>query len=119
TYMVALTATDAFGCSDTYSLPIEIVLEDDIVFVPNAFTPDNDGLNEVFRAYGPPVDDFRMEVYNRWGEVVFVSEDMNRGWTGDVMNSGYYGQNESYAWVITYSYDDERVRLTGHVIVLR
>ncbi|MGF1566131.1 MAG: hypothetical protein ACFCUH_12265, partial [Flavobacteriales bacterium] len=39
TYMVALTATDAFGCSDTYSLPIEIVLEDDIVFVPNAFTP--------------------------------------------------------------------------------
>lgn len=119
TSLISLTATDVFGCSDTYSLPIEIVLEDDMVFVPNAFTPDNDGLNEVFRAYGPPVDDFRMEVYNRWGEVVFVSEDMNRGWTGDVMNGGYYGQNESYVWVVTYTYDDERVKLTGHVVVVR
>lgn len=118
-YEVTLIATDPYGCSDTYSMVIEIVLSEDQLFVPNAFTPDNDGLNEVFRAYGPMVEDFRMEIYNRWGELVFVSEDMNRGWNGDSKASGYYGQNDVYLWQITYTTFEGRERMTGHVVLIR
>lgn len=119
TYLITLIAEDAAGCRDSYSLPIEIILVDDQLFVPNAFTPDNDGINEVFKAYGPDFPDFKMEIYNRWGDLVFVSNDMRRGWNGDSKGSGYYAQNDVYVWVISYTSLKGRERLTGHVVVVR
>ncbi len=118
-YEITLMAIDANGCTDVYTRIIEVALEPDQLFVPNAFTPDNDGINEVFRAYGPSFPDFRMEVYDRWGSLVFASDDPRKGWNGDSHGSGYYAQNEVYAWVITYSTPRGRERLTGHVVLIR
>jgi hypothetical protein len=53
------------------------------IYFPSAFTPNNDGLNDVFRMLNPyKVTDFHLRIYNRWGQVVYESKDPLRGWTG-------------------------------------
>lgn len=54
------------------------------MFLPNAFTPDGDNLNDNFIAEGPAVFNFKMEVYNRWGERVFSTNDLINGWDGNI-----------------------------------
>ena len=66
-----------------------------ILYVPNAFTPNNDGLNDIFIPKGKDVAEFDMYIYNRWGEEVFYSADLNQGWSGKVSSDakvmvGYY-----------------------------
>lgn len=118
-YTVTLIAADAGGCTDMYSLTIEVTMEASL-YVPNAFTPDNDGINEVFRAYGQEFDDFRLIIFNRWGDQVFESDDMQRGWNGDSKGSGYYAQNDVYMWVITYTNPrGRREQKSGHVVLIR
>src|SRR5437016_1900588 len=51
-------------------------------FVPNAFTPNSDGINDTFRVKGENLQDFKMLVYDRWGEVIFESTNPNEGWDG-------------------------------------
>lgn len=71
-----------------------------IIRMPNAFTPNQDGLNDVFRVKYPfPVKDFRMIIYNRWGEKVFETTDMKQGWNGR-----FRGQLQpigTYTWTIS------------------
>jgi gliding motility-associated-like protein len=52
------------------------------IYVPNSFTPNGDGLNENFGAYSESVKSFTMEVYDRWGELIFQSSDINMRWDG-------------------------------------
>jgi len=52
------------------------------IFIPNTFTPNHDGLNDVFTISGKGFQHFRLTIYNRWGEQLFESEDVNRGWDG-------------------------------------
>jgi gliding motility-associated-like protein len=65
----------------TYSNAIITQLNTEM-FLPNAFTPDNDGLNDLFVAKGPKVFNFKMEIYNRWGGLIFVTDDNFNGWDG-------------------------------------
>lgn len=118
-YEVTLIADDGFGCLDTTLRVIEVILEDDQLFVPNAFTPDNDNLNEVFKAYGPVFPDYQLEIFNRWGQRVFITDDIETGWNGSMNTGDFYVQPEVYVWVITYTKGAERMRRTGHVTVLR
>jgi gliding motility-associated-like protein len=56
-----------------------------IVFIPNAFTPNGDGINEVFRpviSCYETLKDYKLYIYNRWGEIVFISSDYAVGWDG-------------------------------------
>ena len=52
------------------------------LYVPNAFTPNGDGLNDVFGAKGDGIIEFSIQVFNRWGELVFEANDMNKLWDG-------------------------------------
>ena len=52
------------------------------IFLPTAFTPNNDGTNDVFIGNGLKVTEFNMTVYNQWGNIVFESFDLNTGWDG-------------------------------------
>lgn len=84
TYQVTLKVTDLRGCTDTASLRVTMEYPD-IFWMPNAFTPNNDGLNETF---GPTwrlperVSDYSMSIFNRWGEEIFTTRDMYAGWDG-------------------------------------
>ena len=87
------------------------------LYLPNAFTPDGNGLNEVFLpvfAYPDEVEEYRMEIYNRWGGLVFRSEEKTFGWDGRNAPSGVY------AYVVTYKTRGEPARtVTGNVTVVR
>ncbi len=52
------------------------------IYIPNAFTPNSDGLNDFFGAVGEGIDWFRMEIYDRWGELIFESSDVDVMWDG-------------------------------------
>ena len=78
-----LQVTDSIGCRAEDSVRISLVCDQDLVFVPNAFTPNGDNKNDVFRirTYGlSKLNYFR--VFNRWGEMVFETTDVTKGWDG-------------------------------------
>lgn len=71
------------------------------IYVPNGFSPNNDGLNDVFKAYfGENITVFSLQVYNRWGEKVFESNDINKGWNGKY--KGMIQDSNLYIWLIRY-----------------
>ena len=70
------------------------------IYVPNSFTPNNDNLNETFGAYGFGVDEFNMAIFNRWGELIFESNDINQKWNGTY--EGQICQEGIYVYHIIY-----------------
>ena len=72
-----------------------------ILFIPNAFTPDGDGINDVFFAKGVNIQDYNLYVFDRWGIQLFHSEDMNFGWNG--LFKGTLVQSDVYVYKLYYS----------------
>ena len=84
-YLVYLVVNDDFGCSDT-AFNTVIIYENLEIFIPNAFTPNGDGLNDVFRPYGKgySLDGFEMLIFDRWGKMIFETSDIEKGWNGKI-----------------------------------
>ncbi|HLG40159.1 MAG TPA: gliding motility-associated C-terminal domain-containing protein, partial [Chitinophagaceae bacterium] len=90
------------------------------LYVPSAFTPNNDGLNDIFRAnYGENVTVFEMKIYNRWGQMIFGSNDINEGWDGTF--KGKEQPAGTYIWVIEYKEinNSNVYLLRGHVTLIK
>jgi gliding motility-associated-like protein len=66
------------------------------LFIPNAFTPNEDGINDLFQASSQNLMALEMRVYNRYGELVFFTDDILKGWNGSMMNGDYYCQDGVY-----------------------
>jgi len=117
-YVITQIVSNSYGCSDTTSLMIEVKPETTI-WVPNAFTPnDRSGLNDVFLAKGKYVNEFNMKIFNRWGEMIFESENMDIGWDGTHQNNNV--PQGIYIWVIHYKdLKLGRKSLKGHVSVIK
>ncbi len=120
-YEVILIVTSENGCTDTASKVISIK-DQVLVFVPNTFTPDGDEFNNVFKpiiSSGVDESDFDMKIFNRWGEIIFESFDLNAGWDGTYKES--LVKEGVYTWSISYGVleNDRREMLTGHVSILR
>lgn len=70
------------GCIDTARLYLEVEQINNDLFVPNVFSPNGDGRNDVFRAFGSRLSGVDMTVFNQWGELIFRTRDINAGWDG-------------------------------------
>ncbi len=70
------------GCRDTASVMLTVNANENDVFIPNAFTPNNDGKNDVFKVYGSAIREIDMKIYNQWGNFVFETKDNQLGWNG-------------------------------------
>lgn len=126
TYTITLVASNNFGCDDTAS--IEILATSDIVF-PNAFTPNpesgNGGQydpgsldNNIFFPYTAGVDKYLLQIFNRWGELIFESNDLNIGWDG--YYRGELCQQDTYVWKAKVTFHDGRTFIkVGDVTLLR
>jgi gliding motility-associated-like protein len=99
-YSVEQRVFNDFGCSDTVFHTV-IIDPDFIFYIPNSFTPNNDGTNETFTGYGLFFYDFKMRIYNRWGEQVFTSDDYLQPWNGRQDNIGIDQKQDVYVYVIT------------------
>ncbi len=115
-------ANQAYTCFDEAIRHIEIKNEV-IFYVPNAFSPGYDGSNDIFNPVmtaGIDIYKYKFSVFNRWGELLFVTNDISKGWDGSYRGSELV-QNGVYVWQIEYSVfnKDERVTEQGIVNVIR
>ncbi|MEM6377373.1 MAG: PKD domain-containing protein [Bacteroidota bacterium] len=102
-YPVELIVTHPNGCTDTVQQILTIRAIDDF-YIPNAFTPDNDGINDEFRGFGPlgGRQDFEMAVFSRWGDRVFYTRNPNEGWNGQKNNNGLELPSGAYVYYVTF-----------------
>ena len=116
-YLVTLISIDNKGCTDTIVKLINIE-EEWYVYIPNTFTPDGDRNNNDFRASTLGVRSLNIGIYNRWGELIFTSPELNFTWDGTYQ--GQYVPDGTYTYnigFITNSGRDKKIR--GHVNVLK
>lgn len=115
-----LVVFSGYGCSDTATG--KVTVEQNMTFyIPNAFTPNDDGKNSVFKPLGEGIDlkTFEMRIYNRWGEPMIFTRDMNEGWDGKV-KGGKLAEPGVYTYLISY-YDVKHKyhSLKGFVMLLK
>ena len=116
TYFVEVTADN--GCSRVDSVTVTIRLRCERMHMPNAFTPNNDGQNDLFRIVelgDDVVENF--SIFNRWGEIVFSTNQNSHGWDGTV--NGKPQPIGTYLYTITSSCEGQIVKRAGNVTLLR
>ena len=115
--IVTLFAISPNGCVDERTGTFEPLMD---VYVPSAFTPNGDGINDVFQAKGHAILAFEMWIYNRWGEVVFYTNDINRPWLGEVNGGDHFGRNDLYTWVVkAVGLRNNAFERSGTVVLIR
>lgn len=122
-YVVTLIAVSEAGCMDTTEYIVRS--EEGLVFyIPNTFTPDGDEFNQVFQPVftsGFDPYDYKLMIFNRWGEMVFESNDASVGWKGTYGVDGKICQDGMYTWKIEFKTikNDERKMYVGHINLIR
>lgn len=116
-----LKASSAFGCRDSVTKCISFFKNGHLAF-PNAFTPNKDNLNNIFRPIFIDVNEneiqhYVLQIFNRWGERVFQSHNVNNGWNGS-----YLGEAQplsTYHYICTYNIDDKEFKQIGDLTLIK
>lgn len=115
TYCATVTTTG--GCSDVSCIDI-IVLNASTLEIPNVFTPNGDGMNDVFHTRNVNLTSYSLNVFNRWGESVFKTNDVSKGWDGT--SNGKAVPDGTYLFLLeAKGADDVIYHNTGHVTLIR
>lgn len=120
-YSVLLTVTSADECIDTAS-QIVCIDPDVSIYVPNTFTPNEDGRNDVFfpAAIGIDPNHFEMWIFDRWGNMIFYTNDINDGWDGHVQGASDIAQIDTFVWKIkAKDILGKKHDLIGHVNLIK
>jgi gliding motility-associated-like protein len=127
TYTAELTVANEY-CSNSTNMLLTIN-QDLVIFIPNAFSPNGDELNDTFKpsVFGSGISVYFFRVFNRWGEVIFESSDPSVGWTGDKSDSdsidteNFYVADGIYNWTLQIKsvFSAEVEEFSGHVILIR
>ena len=99
TYFVTLNVRNARGCESSVMHTI-IIGKEFTFYMPNAFSPNNDDLNDEFGPQGKGIENFRLSVFDRWGMLIFSSNELNKTWNGKVRESHEVAQQDVYVWKI-------------------
>jgi len=129
-YQIFLIAKNVHGCVDTFNLPSKIVAElESTIEIPNAFSPNpnagnggtfstTDTNNDVFHPVLKGIDKYELNIFSRWGELLFVSKDINIGWDG--YYKGKLCTQDVYVWKINATtLDGKKIAKTGDLLLLR
>ena len=115
-FEVTLIATDINGCTDTITKPLPVRIEN-YIYVPNAFTPTGD-VNPVFKAETINISSLKILIFNRWGEVVYESNNVNFQWDGTY--NGNPVRPGVYPWLIEYeTIEGDEFSLEGFVTLIK
>ncbi|MDI9340619.1 MAG: gliding motility-associated C-terminal domain-containing protein [Sediminibacterium sp.] len=122
-YPITLSAQTVNGCKDQITKYI-IVKNDHGIYIPNSFTPNDDGLNDVFTPvfspFGLDLSTYQMEIFDRWGELLFSTKDFTIGWTGSKNNAGDVLKQDVYVYKIRYRDAEKKIYTkTGHVSLIK
>lgn len=126
TYAVRLFIENEFGCRDSLIQNVVIYPVYDIV-IPNAFTPTSnsngfydplDTSNDIFYPFTEYVEEFRMSIFNRWGELIFESLDINRGWNGFYRDEPC--PQDVYVYKMEFKFSDgEKITRVGDITLFK
>ncbi|MES2286585.1 MAG: gliding motility-associated C-terminal domain-containing protein [Bacteroidota bacterium] len=101
TYYV--TGTNESGCSGGDTIDIFVTQGGEVLYIPNSFTPNDNKLNDLFYAYGTSLRIFDLQIYDRWGELIFRTNDIKQGWDGKykgkMVEGGVYVYTVSCEWL--------------------
>ena len=120
-YELTLVEETVHGCVDSIKHTIR-VMEDEILYAPNAFSLNGDGINETWGVYteGYRLDEYRLQLYNRWGELIWESRDPTDRWDGSYPGGGTVSVG-SYVWYVKArdQINDEVFEYYGHLTVIK
>ncbi len=108
---------DANGCQ-TYATVIIILDKNIHIFVPNVFTPNNDNLNDLLYVFGEGIKDIELRVYDRWGEEIFITNNMTEGWDGTYKGKALNSDVFIYRLSVTLL-DNTQIQKDGSVTLVR
>jgi len=120
-YQISLMAFDEYWCSDTIVKQIKVNPVSSFYF-PNAFSPNNDGLNDVFKTAGTftALNSWYLSIWNRYGELLFESNNPNEGWNGLFQNYGSPIPQGVYIYKLNViDHNDEKIKLKGFCTLIR
>jgi gliding motility-associated-like protein len=113
-----LLASSVLGCSTLDSVYV-LALKCNINPAPNVFTPNEDGYNDVFKLYADGMTIISMQIFNRWGQMVYETNNVNEGWNG-YFNSGAIAPEGTYYYVANAKYlNNEKQELKGSLTLIR
>ena len=115
-YPVMLVITNALGCRDTIIKDIEVK---ERFLVPNIFTPNNDGINDVFKVIASGYKDFSMQIYNRFGQVIFESFNPTIGWNGKTVSEIDVSEGTYFYIIKAVAPDGKEIIEKGPIQLLR
>ncbi len=118
THLITQVVVNSKGCQDEISHQV-LVEHATTLFIPTAFTPNNDGNNDLFKIEGTELYQYNLIVFDRWGTEVFSSRDINEGWTGydlggEPLPEGVYGY-----MLEARDKDNQDIRESGQVTLIR
>lgn len=117
-FEVTLTAFDIYGCSSIEKNTVQVNVPEDMIVIPNAFTPNGDGLNDLFIPKMNAVTNFSMEVFNTWGERMYISTSQNQeGWDGTYRGQSLPAGNYLYKITYTNSAGENQSRSGGITLI--
>jgi gliding motility-associated-like protein len=97
-FNVTLTIEDLYGCVDTITK--QVIIEEFLLYIPNSFTPQDDGINDVFLPKGIGIKHYELKIFSRWGEHFFTSDNLNIGWNGTTDRKDKIAQDGVYVYLI-------------------
>jgi gliding motility-associated-like protein len=119
TYQIILIASTQYNCKDTAYQTITIE-PDFMFFIPNAFTPDGDGVNDTFTGQGIFIKTFKMSIFDRWGNLIYQTDDINKPWDGKANHGTEIAEQDVYVYVVTIlDYKNRKHNYRGIVTLVR
>ncbi len=119
TFNVRLITTSNGGCTDTLEQPLDVDPEF-TVFIPNAFTPNGDATNDVWFVYGEEITTIDIKIFDRWGVLIFESDNQFEGWDGRASGGSEIAQQDVYVYkVFIKDFEGKQHKMTGHVSLLK
>lgn len=120
TYPIRLIVETPEGCIDTVTRELSVI-SDIIFYAPNAFTPDGDEFNQTWKFHASGIDEYNFEllIFNRWGEIIWETHDVNAAWDGTY--NGVKVREGAYTWVarLKSPYTDEKRTLNGAITIIK
>lgn len=120
-YLSTLIITNNYGCADTIEQLI-VINDDYSIYVPNTFTPNSDGINDVFLPKGVGIIErgYELLIFDRWGNLIFKTNDLNKGWDGKANDGKDIAQIDTYVWKLGFTDIFETKHfLVGHVNLIK
>ena len=118
-YWINLKVNNNAGCTDSTMRYIDVDPQF-VIYIPNAFTPNDDGKNDVFIAKGEYINEFEMRIFDRWGNMIYFADSIDKPWNGKVNNSGELVQQDVYVYQINIKDNkDRKHRYVGGVTLIR